>query len=159
MSMPSGVAPGAAPVGGFGAEQSRGVQLHGVAVVGVQMIERAGLIPDEVGGIADRRQELLGQQIDDPSEPRHQMDAGGPNPEEREILEPRKSFGGRMHAQVASARDLPVIRPGFFRPARQHDSRAFEGIARHPLVQHQRDPAVGENVLGVDGEAGKQQNR
>ena len=48
---------------------------------------------------------------------------------------------------------------GLLGPAGHHDPGAFQRIAGHALVQHQGDPAVGEDVPGVDGQSRDQQDR
>jgi len=52
-----------------------------------------------------------------------------------------------MGVEIAPAQNSSRFARGLLGPARQHDPGALKRIARGALVQHQRHPAVGEDIL------------
>jgi hypothetical protein len=64
-----------------------------------------------------------------------------------------------MGVEVAPAQDRQLIGPGLFGAACQHDPSALQRIAFGPLIQHQRDPGIAENISGVQRQPRNQQDR
>ena len=60
-----------------------------------------------------------------------------------------------MRVEITLPHDV-AVGSDLFGVARQHDPRALERIALDPLVQHQGDPGVREQVFGVNGKTGDQ---
>ena len=104
-----GIAAGAAPVGGFGAEQFGRVEIHGLAMVFIHVLDRALLGLDQRGGVADLGQELLRLEIDDAAKARNQMRARGADAKEGEILEVDKCFRRRVRVEIAAAQPIAII--------------------------------------------------
>ena len=58
---------------GVRAEQPRRVEIHRLAMIGIHMVDRALLGLQQRPGIGNVGQELLGLEVHDPPETRHQM--------------------------------------------------------------------------------------
>jgi hypothetical protein len=120
-----------------------------VAMVGIHMLHGALLGLQQRSRVVDGREKLRRREIDDPAEPRDQMGAARLDPVKGEILEIGKGLGRGMGVQVPPSQVSHIIVTGHFGTAREHDSGALQGIAGGALVEHQGDPRVGKNVLGV----------
>src|SRR6266404_2371774 len=83
----------------------------------------------------------------------------GADLKEGKILKTYKDFGGWMSVEITAARERGPIASYFLGAARQHDPRSFQRIAAGPLIQHQGDSWVGENVFGVQRKPRNQQDR
>ena len=70
------VAAGAAPVGGPGPQQLRRIEVDGVAMVGIHVLDSPLLGLQQAVGAGNIGQELLRLEVDDSPETRHQMRAG-----------------------------------------------------------------------------------
>ena len=64
-----------------------------------------------------------------------------------------------MCGKITATRMRRILAGKLLRAPRDHDARALQRIARDALVQHQRDPRISEDVLGVHGKPRDQQNR
>ena len=58
-----------------------------------------------------------------------------------------------MGIEIPSTQKVEVVCIGLFGAACHHNSGAFERIACLPLIQHQRDAAVGKNIFGMHRQA------
>ena len=125
-------------------------------MIRVHVRQDVGLGRGQLGGVVDRREDVRGLEIDDAAEARDQMRAGEREPVEGEIGEADKHLGLGLALEIAPPRVAVV---GRRRRAHQHDAGALQGIARLALVDHQRDPRIGQHVLGVHGEPRDQQQR
>ena len=70
------IAAGAAPIGGFGAQQLGRIEVHGVAMIGIHVLDGALLGLQQRAGVGNIGQKLLGLEVHDPPESSHQMCAG-----------------------------------------------------------------------------------
>ena len=153
------VAAGAAPVGRPGTQKLRRIEVHGLAMVGVHVLNGALLGLQQALGVGHIGQELLRREVDNPAEAGHQMRAGRPDSKKRKILKIYKDFRRWMGVEVAPAQQRQLIARGLLGAARQHDPRALQRVALGPLVQHQRDPGIAENILRVQRQPRDQQDR
>ena len=153
------IAAGAAPVGGFRAQQPCRIETERIAMVGVHVLDSPLLGLQQPAGVGNIGQKLLRLEVHDPAKTRHQMRSRGPDSKKRKILKLYKGFCRRMGTEIAPAPCLQLIGPGLFGAARQHDPGTLQRVALGPLVQHQRDPVVGKNIPGVQRHPGNQQDR
>ena len=143
-SIPSGSQPVQRQSAGSGAEQPGRVEIDGVAMIGVHVVDGVLLRPPA----APRHRQMSvrnwsGLRSTIRPNPATRWAAVRPDPEERKILKIYKGFRGRMGIEVAPAQDRRSRIAGLFGTARQHDPRPLQRVARGPLVQHQRDPGIG----------------
>ena len=85
-------------------------------MIGVHVLDGALLGLQQRCGIGNIGQKLLGLEVHDPAETRHQMRAGRPDPEKRKILKIYKDFRGRMGVEVAAAQKIHVVAAGLLPP-------------------------------------------
>ena len=86
-----GIASGALPVRRRGAEQPCGIQLDGVAMIGVHVFDGASLGLEQRVGIGNLGQELIGPEIDNLPEARDQMGPRGRIRKKEKSLNPTKA--------------------------------------------------------------------
>ncbi len=128
-------------------------------MIGVHVVDGALLGFQQRTRIGNIGQKPFGLEIHDAPEAGHQMGSARPDPEEGKILKIYKGFRRRMGVEVAPAHDFQIGGRGLIGPARQHDPRSLQRVALGPLVQHQRDPGIGEDVFGVHRQPRNQQDR
>jgi len=117
----------------------------------VHMLDGALLGVKQRAGIRNLSQELLGLEIYDPPETRDQMSRMRPDPKkkEKEIPKIYKGFRGRMGVEVAPAQTSATSSPlaSSARPASMIRDPS-SGSPFSALVQHQRDPGIGQECSG-----------
>src|SRR5947209_15193779 len=144
------IAAGAVPIGSISAEQLRRIQVDGLAMIGIEMIDGALLGFQQGFSSGNNGQKLFWLQIQDAAKTRNQMGLFRNDAKERKILEIDEGLRGWMGVQIASAQQFPLGGNGFLGTAAQHDPSALQRIALDPLVKHQGDPAIGKDVSGMN---------
>src|SRR5215475_10246888 len=86
------------------------------------------------------------------------MGCGATKQKKGKIPEIDKSACRRMGVQIAASYALHVLAAYLGRRSQKHDTRPLKGVAGRTLVQHERDPAISEDVLGMNRKAGNQQD-
>jgi len=76
------------------------------------------------------------------------------HPIEGEIGKPREHLRLRLALEITPA---SVAIAGDGSGSHEHDPRALQWVARLALIEHERDPRIGENILGVHGKPRDQQ--